>query len=48
MAQLAAFIVHCEKHIERKKRGLYSTHVRCPKCVPTDTDLDHDFNCFKC
>ena len=30
MEQLAAFILHCEKHIERKKRGLYLTHVRCP------------------
>ena len=20
----------------------------CTKCVPADTDLDHDFNCFKC
>ena len=23
-------------------------YVVYSKCVPTDTDLDHDFNCFKC
>ena len=23
-------------------------YVVCSKCVPADTDLDHDFNCFKC
>ena len=25
---LATFIVHCGKHKQRRKRGLYSTHVR--------------------
>ena len=26
--QLATFNVHCGKHIQRRTRGLYSTHVR--------------------
>ena len=43
-----SIIVHCGKHIQRRKRGLYSTHTRFPKCVPAVTDLDNDFNCFKC
>ena len=25
---LATFIVHCGKHKQKRKRGLYSTHVR--------------------
>ena len=28
MTQLATFNVHCGKHIQRRTRGLYSTHVR--------------------
>ena len=28
MAQLVTFIVHCGKHMQRTKRGLYSTHLR--------------------
>ena len=43
-----SIMVHCGKHIQRRKRGSYSTHTRCPKCVPAVTDLDNDFNCFKC
>ena len=28
MAQLVTFIVHCGNHIQRTKRGLYSTYLR--------------------
>ena len=51
MTQLATFIVHCGK---KYKEGnvAYIPHMWdnqvYPKCVPADTDLDHDFNCFKC
>ena len=34
-----SMLVHCGKHIQRRKRGLHLTNVRCPKCAPEDTDL---------
>ena len=45
MTQLVTFIVHCRNYMQRRK---CDDNYVCPKCVPADTDLDHDLNCFKC
>ena len=50
---LAPFVVHCGKHtVYKEQKVVYIRHMWddyvCPKCEPADTDLDHDFNCFKC
>ena len=51
--QLATFVLHCGKHTVYKEqkvadiRHMWDDYV-CPKYVPTDTDLDYGFNCFKC
>ena len=44
MTQLATFIVHCRNYMQRRK---CDDNYVCPKCVPADTDLDHDLNYFK-
>ena len=43
------------KNIYKEGNGVYIfnryetiMHVVCSKCAPEDTDLDYDFNCFKC
>ena len=47
MTQLATFIVHCGKHIQRRKCELYSTYVRQSFMFITCETIMYVV-CFKC